>query len=109
MNFDGSKLATTKKPRNGVAAEINQLHKACYEGLRTTWQTAVQIGKLLSAQKAKLFHGEWAAWVGANLAFGPEQARRYMRCFENRGTLKANPTSKLDLTIEGAANVMSRN
>lgn len=45
---------------------------------------AIEIGRLLTEQKAELAHGEWIPWVESNLAFGERQARRYMRIYENR-------------------------
>jgi hypothetical protein len=47
-------------------------------------KNAIEIGRLLTDQKASLAHGEWIPWVESNLSFGDRQARRYMRIYENR-------------------------
>jgi hypothetical protein len=69
-------------------------------------QKAIQIGKILIEAKKECGYGNWIPWVKTNLNFGEEQARRYMRCLDNRAKLEnPNPTSKLDLTIEDLARV----
>lgn len=99
MNYDdtAAKLANTKKqpPVKGAAAEINRLHRECCEGMRTTLEKAIEIGKRLAAQKKECGHGKWEAWVKANLTFSVSLAWRYMRCHENR----ANLAAVQDLTI----------
>jgi hypothetical protein len=94
MNFDDTKgkLKTKVDP---AAAKINQLHKECHEGLRTTIEKAIACGKLLAAQKEKCGHGKWTPWIEANLDFGDRQVRRYVRCYEYREKLPKR-TSKSD-------------
>lgn len=45
---------------------------------------AIEIGRLLTEQKAELAHGEWIPWVESNLTFNDSQARKYMRVYRNR-------------------------
>ena len=85
------------------APEINQLHQRFSEGLRTTLQVAVQIGELLTAQKAECKHGSWLSWIKANLSFDRKTAVRYMRCYDHREILNVSPTRHL--TIEEFARV----
>lgn len=73
-----------KKSLSNTAAEINKLHGDFCKGLITTLQTAVKIGELLSAEKAKHEHGEWQTWMLSNLTFSDRTARDYMRVFANK-------------------------
>ena len=65
--------------------------------MRTTLEKAIEIGRLLTAQKAKCGHGKWLPWIKANLEFGDRQAQRYIRCYDHREKLP-KATSKSDFT-----------
>ena len=87
-----------------MAAEINRLHGAFYDGLRTTLGIAVQIGELLVAQKKECGHGKWEVWVAANLEFSAVTAWKYMRCFYRQEEL-SNLKATKDFSIEAIAKV----
>ena len=90
-------MTTEIHDRNNGVAEINRLHRECCQGMRITLEKAITCGKLLTTQKEKCGHGKWEAWIKANLEFGDRQARRYMRCYNNREKLPKR-TSKSDFT-----------
>lgn len=48
-----------------LAAEINALHGEIAAMARTTLGKTIEIGELLTKQKAALKHGEWLPWCGA--------------------------------------------
>lgn len=100
-----SSIHTTSDMMNR-ATKINQLHRHVYDGWRTTLRDAIEIGELLTAQKAECNHGAWIAWIGANLNFDRTMAARYMRCFRNRARLDVlNVDSGAHLTIAEFARV----
>lgn len=75
--------------------EIIGLHSEICGLLKTSLEKAVRIGELLSEQKASLPHGEFGAWIKANLPFTQRTAQNYMRLFDNREQLKNENVSHL--------------
>jgi len=66
------------------AAEIRELHAEIIAAARTSLTKAIRIRELLTQEKARLRHGEWLAWVRANLPFSDDTARNYMRVYAKR-------------------------
>ena len=66
------------------AAEIRELHAEIIAAARTSLTKAICIRELLTQEKARLRHGEWLAWVRANLPFSDDTARNYMRVYAKR-------------------------
>src|SRR4051794_951662 len=62
-----------------LAAEINAEHVAGDNAARRGLEHYRAAGEKLLQAKEKCNHGEWLAWVKANVKFSQEQARRYMR------------------------------
>jgi len=87
----------------GATAEIIKWHNIAHDRLCGTWEAYVKCGELLTAEQAKLNHGEWIPWIEANLPFGRSQAWRYMRCYEQRH--ETNVASKQHLTLENVARI----
>jgi hypothetical protein len=58
-------------------------------------KNAIEIGRLLTDQKASLAHGEWIPWIESNLVFGRSQAANYMRAYRERDTLNVHPVAHL--------------
>ena len=68
------------------ASRICELHEAILGQVKTTLESAVEIGQLLSVKKASLAHDEWTPWV-KTLPFTHMAAWRYMNLWENRDKL----------------------
>ena len=77
-----NELQTTRANR------ITTLHRQLGEQLRTTLETAIEIGELLTKQKADLEHGQWLPWLRDNAPFSERVARDYMRFYEREDELK---------------------
>jgi N6-adenosine-specific RNA methylase IME4 len=74
---------------------INQLHAEIGGYLKVTLEKAIEIGSLLSEQKAELFHGDWIPWVEANLNFDVRTAQRYIKVSRKAPELKYDSVSYL--------------
>lgn len=75
--------------------EITALHNEIGGYLKMTLEKAIQIGELLMEQKDSMEHGEFTAWVNANLPFTDRTARNYMRLYKERDKLKTETVSDL--------------
>jgi hypothetical protein len=71
------------------AQKINKLHDGIIDALRKSVDKAIEIGELLTEQKAALAHGEWLPWLKANIKFAERTAQDYMRFYEHRKMLKS--------------------
>jgi hypothetical protein len=78
----GSTVATNR------AQQINELHAEIGGSMRLSVDKAIEIGRLLTEQKAELPHGQWLPWLKANVPFSQQAASNYMRLFNNRKQLK---------------------
>ena len=63
--------------------KVNALHAEIGGHAETMIGKAIEIGELLTTQKAALPHGAWIPWAEANLAFGVKMAQKYMRVAAN--------------------------
>ena len=88
------KGAVTPKSRVDL---ITELHNRLQGLLRTSIETAMEIGRLLTDQKTELKHGAWLPWVEENLPFDERTAQRYMALSEHRDEITKND-SVSDLT-----------
>lgn len=86
---------TSGLSKTAHVAEINRLHREIDAALRTSLEKAIRIGELLAEQKAALRHGQWGAWVEANLSFTIRTATNYMGLYKNRNRLKSETVSDL--------------
>jgi hypothetical protein len=75
---------TTEQDLSGLAERINAEHAACLSAAKDAITRAIEVGRLLTDAKARVQHGEWAAWVEANCDFGVRQASSYMRAYACR-------------------------
>jgi hypothetical protein len=80
------------------AADVNRIHEKLHASLRTSLTEAVEAGKILTAVKSQLSHGQFTAWVEKNIKCGRSTAASYMRLYANRAML----TGKKDLSIRNA-------
>jgi Protein of unknown function (DUF3102) len=79
-----------------MAAEINRLHALAQESAKKAVTYAKQVGELLLKTKAELPHGEFQAWVSANLLVSTRQAQRYMEVAKGRSVPLRKLLSKSD-------------
>jgi ribosomal protein L40E len=101
----------TKQPKQEArtfakeAADINRIHEKLHASLRTSLAEAVEAGKILTAVKAELSHGQFMAWVEKNIKCSRKTTAGYMRLYENRAML----TGKGDLSIKNAYKLLPGN
>jgi hypothetical protein len=62
-----------------VAVRICAEHEAAQASARDAVVHAIRAGELLIAAKAGLPHGEFGAWLAANVSFSERTAQGYMR------------------------------
>lgn len=67
-----------------LAETINAEHRACENAARAALDHAIRCGGRLVEAKAKLRHGEWLPWLGANCELADRTSQAYMRLYENR-------------------------
>lgn len=81
--------------RRQIRARITRheaLSRACTDSFYDCLANLIQTGWLLEDAFALVASGQWKAWVGANLPFGPDRARRLRRlasCFKRDADLRA--------------------
>jgi hypothetical protein len=78
---------TINKIQHTSAKEINDLHSAIEQHLRTSLAKALKIGSLLSDAKAELPHGSYTNWINDTVSFSVRTARRYVKLHDNRKQL----------------------
>ncbi len=71
----------TRTPAH-VAADINKIKMKTAVVLALS---AVEMGRLLLEAKALVPHGEWGAWLEANVDFSESKAQTLMRCYKEYG------------------------
>ena len=76
-----SETAITRTPAH-VAADINKIKMKTAVVLALS---AVEMGRLLLEAKALVPHGEWGAWLEANVDFSESKAQTLMRCYKEYG------------------------
>jgi hypothetical protein len=109
MNPDPTNPPGIIKPADQLAAlarEINDEHHKYERAVGECLAHARRVGQLLIDAKARCKHGEWEAWVQANLTFGDRQARKYMRIARSwdRGQIG---TGSSDLSINAALKLLA--
>lgn len=67
-----------------TVSEINRHHQLARDHADSAVQHAIEAGRLLLHVKTQLMHGEWRAWLAANVDVSERQAQRYMRAVTGR-------------------------
>lgn len=67
-----------------IADEINSHTKQAIDRANEAMHHAIEAGKLLLEVKASLAHGQFGAWLEANVNVSPRQAQRYMAAAEGK-------------------------
>lgn len=83
-----------------AVAEINRLHRKIMKAARQSLEEAIRIGELLEQEKSKLRHGSWLPFLKAYVEFDERTARRYMRVFTHRDTLKSDNVTDLSAAYQ---------
>lgn len=89
-----------------LAAQINERHGTAVRHAQSAIEAAIECGRLLTAAKTQVPHGEWLPWIEDNLSFAPRQAQKYMRVAQHAAELP-NATSKSYLTIDRALEALA--
>ena len=88
--------ATGQTTETNRIREITELYGEIGDLLRISLQKAMQIGKLLTEQKASMKHGEFMPWLRQYLQFISDRtARRWMGLYRHRDRLKMDSVSDL--------------
>lgn len=74
---------------------IKELHTEFYNDIKKALSKAIEVGELLTKQKAAMKHGEFIPWVKRNLPFGERTARNYMQLFREKKKIKSARISDL--------------
>ena len=88
-----------------LATKINDAHRAALQAAQDALVAAREAGRLLMEVKAGLGHGEWGAWLEANVEFSARSAQGYMRIAERWEEL--NPQRVAHLSLRGALALLS--
>ncbi|HMV44067.1 MAG TPA: DUF3102 domain-containing protein [Leptospiraceae bacterium] len=88
------------KDRDETIKEIEVLHFKFLENARNHLLLAKQIGERLEEKKTTVKHGEWEAWVEANLPFKIRTAQYYMKIHKNWNTLITSSAKSIGLLTE---------
>ena len=75
-------IVKTYRSREEIACEINVIKANV---LRTALQGAIDVGRLLCEAKEVVAHGEWGAWLAANVDFSESKAQSLMRRYKEFG------------------------
>lgn len=81
-------MSITPKTIVKLTNDIAKLHNQIVSSAQSCLETAIEIGGMLTEIKAELEHGEWLPWL-KQLPFSESTAKRYIRVFANRETLKS--------------------
>jgi hypothetical protein len=89
-----------------LSKEINQLHDKLFGIAKTSLETAIHIGELLTRQKAELGHGNWLPWCELYLRFSDRTASKYISLYNDRDRIKSELGS--DLGVNEAYRLLSQ-
>lgn len=90
-----------------MAREIRKLNSKFLKAVRTSLDTAIEIGGILVKAKAKVGHGNWAEWLKKNVDFSERTAEDYANFFRNRGALKSAKVANLSEARDLVRQLMS--
>jgi hypothetical protein len=91
--------------RTPEITEINRLHAEILTSAQNAIQKAIRVGEILTAEKAKVKHGDWGLWIEVNLDFSQDTAERWMGLYKNRN----NSNSARVRNLTDAYKVLAQN
>jgi len=74
---------------------LNFLNEQIKGAVKTTLESAIEAGEILTGIKDTLKHGTFTKWIEENCQFTDRTARSYMRVYQNRERLKTESVSDL--------------
>lgn len=74
-----------------VPDQAERIYKLLEAAFKMTIETAIEIGKALTEQKAAMKHGEFGPWIEANLPITKQMARKYMKVYAHRDEIQDAP------------------
>lgn len=102
----GTDLARNVAIDASLVDEINRRHREVEQHARATLESAIECGRLLTAAKESLPHGEWLPWLSENFDGSERTAQTYMRLHEHGDDILAardgNPQRVADLSLRAA-------
>jgi Protein of unknown function (DUF3102) len=84
-----------------LAATIRSYHERVVAAIGNALNHAFAAGEALIEAKAKVPHGDWAAWV-QRCGINERTARRYMQLAKARSIIESKTVRATDLTLAGA-------
>jgi hypothetical protein len=90
-----------------LAKRINDQHGLCLAAARNSLMAAFECGELLIKARALCGHGQWLPWLEANFQGSRSAAYGYIDLAENRATIEAKFPDVGNLTMAGAAKLLS--
>jgi hypothetical protein len=94
--------AQAEAPLAELAGLINQAHGQCEEALRAGVGHALRAGELLLEAKRRVAHGQWLAWLKANVRCSPRTAQAYMKVARGKDRLEAKSATVAHLGFREA-------
>lgn len=96
------------KDKDEIVKEIETLHLQFLENARNHLLLAKKIGEILEKKKSEVKHGEWEAWVEANLSFSIRTVQYYMKINKYWDTLINTPTKSVGMLTEAIELITER-
>jgi hypothetical protein len=96
---DSEEIAVITQADEELIKEVRMLHDENVLARKNTLGRAIQIGEILSKEKAKRGHGKWLPFV-KQLGFSERIVQNYLRIYKNREQFKSEDFS--DLRISAA-------
>ena len=82
-------MSDIEKHLGTLAEEINAESRAFITGLRKTIEHGIRAGEKLAQAKALVPHGQWKAWVEANVDISMRRCQEYMQLHNHRDVVRA--------------------
>jgi len=98
----------TETGLSDLAASIDREHAAATAAANITVDHARRCGELLLQAKAKIGHGRFLSWLGANCVVTDRQARTYMKIAGNWPAIEAKRKRASDLSVRGALRLIDK-
>ena len=100
--------SSVSKDKDEIVKEIETLHLQFLENARNHLLLAKKIGEILEKKKSEVKHGEWEAWVEANLSFSIRTVQYYMKINKYWDTLINTPTKSVGMLTEAIELITER-
>lgn len=92
---------------SALATQINAAHVASAAATISSLEHARDCGKLLIEARAAVKHGQWLAWLKANVACSVRTAQYYMKVAEHWEALADENATVANLTLKTAVKLLT--